>query len=284
MDKKYTREIWKRIMERIDIRYGTRRATIISISVTLILNGIAYFTFLRLWGFDTANQQILSFFIGTVLLEVILLGLFLLSWRYYDVPEEIYNEQKGTIKKIQSDELKITFVEFESINNEGNSGLSMSVKNDETRKITELEARIEMVLKYYFDTKNEISESGWRIQSSENENILGKSEIRPDAQLSGIIVTYSDDFSEVKFGKSQEYFRINSSEAIYKIFIRYDGKIEGETTFRIKNIESDIYVKPSMKLICGAHIASISKIMNEDFEKKFKEYRKREKENKEKVN
>jgi hypothetical protein len=113
MDNKvYTHEIWKRIRERIEMRYGARRATVISIVTPIIINGIAYFVFYRTWGFDVANQQISSFLLGTVILEIALLSSFLFSWRFYDIPEEIFKEQKERLNELEPDLTKIIIIEF----------------------------------------------------------------------------------------------------------------------------------------------------------------------------
>jgi hypothetical protein len=108
MDKnEYVQEIRKRIRERVEMRYGARRAVFISIATPLILNGIAYYVLYKIWGIDAANQNIVTFFIGTVLAEVAILGCFLWSWRFYDVPEEIYREQKNRLEEIDPKLTKI---------------------------------------------------------------------------------------------------------------------------------------------------------------------------------
>jgi hypothetical protein len=109
MDKnKYITEIWKRIREKIEMRYGAKRAVFVSIIAPIIVNAIAYIALYRWWGADTANQQIVSFVIVTIGLEALLLVLFLFFARYYDVPQEIHNEQEKIIEEKQK-----TIADFE---------------------------------------------------------------------------------------------------------------------------------------------------------------------------
>ncbi len=103
----YSHEIWKRIRERVEMRYGARRAVIISIIVPVFLNAVAYFMFRRWWGIDAANQQILAFILGTVSVEIVLLSAFLYFLRFYDVPEEIYKEQKERLIDLDPDLVEI---------------------------------------------------------------------------------------------------------------------------------------------------------------------------------
>jgi len=156
---------------------------------------------------------------------------------------------------------------------EGKNPVFFTVKNYEKRKIIELRARVGFVIKSILNSNNEILEGGWRFDFEKNESILDITDVRPGDFVSGIIATCSEDFSSIKFGKSQNEYSINSEEVIYSIYIKYDGKIEGETIFRENTIDVDIFVKPSKKIICSASIASTTKIINREFEKKFLEYR-----------
>ncbi len=142
MDKnKYIAKIWKRIREKIETQYGTRRAIVISITAPLIVNVVAYIVFYRLWGADTANQQIVSFVILTIGLEALFLGQFLFFARYYDTPQEIHNEQEKTIeekqktiadfeRRLSNKKIKITNVGSKLIKSDVDVELRPTIYND----------------------------------------------------------------------------------------------------------------------------------------------------------
>jgi len=94
----YSHEIHYRLKERLTKLYGTRKAITINIIVTVFANAALYILFLALWSRDTANQQLLSFAIVTVVAQLLIFSFSWLSWRYYVIPAEINREQIETIK------------------------------------------------------------------------------------------------------------------------------------------------------------------------------------------
>jgi len=276
----YKKDIWKKSLsiqrDKSDIRSGAMNILIGAIIILVILI-FPFAHFIK--GNDTIPIWLWGIFGGDIatLIGSIFSPYISAFFNMWNIAEEEYKIQEEEIKKFE-EILKIEHLPLMVTKFENKPSLYLTIKNYGKRKLIELEARLGFVYKFCLNNNSEISECGWRIHYNTIENILDQFEIRPDASYSfGTIVSYSDDFSKIKFGKSQNYTDINSSEAIYTVLIKLDGKIEGEEIFKNKVIEADIFVKPSEKLLCFAAYASTEKIISEDFEEKYLVYREKQK-------
>lgn len=258
---KYIKEVHKRLGEQMKKSLFEEIGLIGYIVIWAISSLIVYLI---------SPLELLSMIMGLVP-TIVLLVYKLINLRIGIIPEEIYSDQLKTIEDYQINELKISQVGFKQEDNDDDHELLIEFNNCETRKIIELEAIAEMVLVYYLDKTNRILYGGWRIPYNKGENILDQSEIRPNIPFFGKIAVCSSDYSKIKFGGSQEYHSIKSSEVIYKVFIRFSGKAEGETVFKNKDISFDIFIKPPKNILSLFNLAKGLNLINKDFIKKFLE-------------
>lgn len=105
---KYQQEVKNRLNKKMKEHYGDKSVWTISTVTLFLLNIIYYFVSYKIWGLETANQNGLGFLIGTILLDVILLSILPLRWKFYEIPEEIYFENK---EEIESKQRKIKTLE-----------------------------------------------------------------------------------------------------------------------------------------------------------------------------
>jgi hypothetical protein len=252
----YSKEVQRRIMERIEMRYGTRRATIISIVSPLIVNGVAYLVFRRLWGTDTANQQILGFCIGTVSLEFVLLGILLFFWRFYDVPEEIYNEQRKTIDSRIPNQLNI-FVGPSPMRGwkmlwkkreRDIRTVYLTVISKETKKIVEFHATRLELLQRTADMEPNLrgatfgpGVNNFRFQW-ENEDVFTSLIPGDKGELLIAELNLTDGYPV--FGQPKSSPLDSDKPSIYEVYIQFRGKLEGETDFGYYNYRTEIYCHP----------------------------------------
>lgn len=239
MEKRYTLEIWKRIKRRIEMRFGTRRATIISIAIPLILNVIAYVVFYRLWDLNTANQQILGFFIGTILVEAALLGAFIFSWRFYDVPEEIYSEQGKFIESLASEQLNLFVSQGGHIFENASDGipriyLLLDVVNMETRKIIDVEARFTQIDQWTEKHPDDRTESNGyfsyrtqRLQWQNGSSVIDLTPGFPETKLKiAVLYCYVPEFMFIHEGVLKPLPELQTN-SLFRVVIELKGKLEG---------------------------------------------------------
>lgn len=277
----YKKDIWNKSLsiqkEKSDIRSGAMNIFIGAIILLFIL--IFPFThFIKgnetipiwLWGIFGGDIAAL---IGSIFSPYILA--FFDMWK---VAAEEHNKQEEIIKNLEKtinpEQLPLLISKIEDQPN-----IHIVIENFGKNKIVELESKIGFVYKFWFNENKEILERGWRIYSHTINNMLDQSAIRPkDLLSSGTIISYSDKYSKVKFGESQNYDEIGLGEVIYTVHIKLDGRIEGEVIFKNKYFEVDIYAKSSEKILCFARHASENKLISRDFENKYLEYREKQRE------
>lgn len=200
--------------------------------------------------------------------------LFLLDMVFF-TPIKIFDEQQEIIKSYQINELKLEFKNIKSWFDKSTNapGLLLLVENQGNKKIIELKATIQRVHKYFLDEREEkILEGFWRSAYNSGENTLEKDSVRPDDVIQGTLISYSEDYKEVKYGNYPIYQEIGSDEAIYKLVVKYKGKVEGELIFKEKEIEVDVYIKPIYKMILLASIASGFNHISQEFREKYDEF------------
>lgn len=98
----YKRRIREKMEKKMADRYGTRRVIPIAIVVLLLIN-VVNFSINKAWNPDDFVHNSIIFFAGTVLLEVLLLSILPIVWRFYEVPEEIYLENIDELNKKQKE-------------------------------------------------------------------------------------------------------------------------------------------------------------------------------------
>jgi hypothetical protein len=132
----YIQEINQRIKKRFETRYGTKKAITINVVATVIVNLALYLLFFFLWGLDAANQQIASFLVLTVALEITILGASWVFWRFYDIPSEINKEQLEKIKELSAAATDMN-IDFELFPRYADGYASIKVYNRESDDITD---------------------------------------------------------------------------------------------------------------------------------------------------
>lgn len=90
----YRREVKERLSKKMEERYGTKSVFFLSLIFLVLVNGLIYFINYKFWGIDSANQSAISFLIGTLLLDFLIVLGFPLIWRFQEIPEEIYIDNK----------------------------------------------------------------------------------------------------------------------------------------------------------------------------------------------
>jgi hypothetical protein len=157
------------------------------------------------------------------------------------------------VKKPKKSEL--LNLEFSDVSQSDNLGkIYLSVVNNGTKKIVDLEARLEEIQQHFL-VKDELLQSFWKILPDKQKNILNKSEAKPGIPLSAIMVSFSSDYSEVFFEGMSKNITVER-ESIFRVKIIYSGKLDGETEFGNKTFDIDLYCNPSKKLFCLATLAS----------------------------
>jgi len=219
----YIQDINQRIKKRFEVRYGTKKAIAINVVATVILNLALYFLFFFLWGQDAANQQIASFLVLTVALEIIILGVSWVFWRFFDIPSEINKEQTEKIKDLSAAAAKIE-IDFELFPRYTDGYASIKVHNRDGNDITDCTLSL-------LDAQ--------KVDESKTESILDK--VNPDnAYISwgggntkkGTIIGKSvSTFNLAKCNGDTFLFLLdNGSEqpltsGLYKFKIAIDGKV-----------------------------------------------------------
>jgi hypothetical protein len=254
----YLKEVWRRIRERVEVRVGTRRTIAITILSPIAVNTFIYFLFSAFWGIDTANQQILGYVIGTVLLEIILLVAFILSWRYYDVPEEIYNEQREIIDSYLPSQLNI-FVGSSPMKGwirEGNKDIRTSyltVISMEKKKIVEFHADRVEFLQRTADMKADIR--GAMFGSALNnvrfewENGQVFTNLIPGDRDELLITEFDPEMGYPVFAQPKLSAPDCNKPSIYEISIQFKGKREGDNDFAYYDYRTEIYCHPEYKIL-----------------------------------
>lgn len=201
---------------------------------------------------------------GTVLLEIVLLATFLLSWRYYEIPQEIYNEQAKRIKQFWPDTLDIIVQDFgiERVSDEDGKYFEefvLEVRSGyKNKQVIELEARVRTVNQTLFDTD---TNEPMTIPFFPDERILwengnGRVNLRPDdrkhIQLGFLAF---DQPQRVYFGERQFTNHLFERESVYQIDVQFMGKLEGETEFRQFNFMQVYYSNPTINRLSIGHRA-----------------------------
>ena len=99
-NKQYIHEIHERFKMKLKARYGTIRNVVIGLGLLAIAEIAVYVVLFRVWGVDSAIQQVVSYIIPLVVSGIVLIGV-VVYWRYYEVPAEIYSEQQHRIKDLE---------------------------------------------------------------------------------------------------------------------------------------------------------------------------------------
>lgn len=104
----YRRKVREKMAEKMAGRYGTRMILPVGIVVLILISIVDYLIYYVFFPSETSFQNAMLFFIGVVLVEVTLLSVLPFSWRFFDIPEEIYLENTEDIKgkKERIDELE----------------------------------------------------------------------------------------------------------------------------------------------------------------------------------
>ena len=95
------RKVKEKMAEKMAGRYGTRMILPVGIIVLILISIVDYLIYYVFLPSDKSLQNVIIFFIGVVLVEVVLLSILPFSWRFFDVPEEIYLENVEDIKEKQ---------------------------------------------------------------------------------------------------------------------------------------------------------------------------------------
>jgi hypothetical protein len=222
----YIHEVNQRIKQRFETRYGTKKAIIINITAAVLLNSLLYFLFFSLWGQDTANQQILSFLVLSVALEIIILGTSWAFWRFSDVPAEIYKEKVETIKELSAAATDAK-IDFELFPRCSDGYASIKIHNQEDDDIDE--GTLSLL-------------SATRIIGEKAESILDR--INPDSAYiswgggntkKGTIIGKSvATFNLALHNKDNFLFLLDNGSkqpvepGLYKLKVAIDGKINGK--------------------------------------------------------
>ena len=99
MVREYREEIKERLSKKMETQYGRKNIWIIGVIVIILVNVVyGYYSFV-FWGIDAAYQNMFEFFVLTVVSGAILFLVLRFYWRFYDIPEEIYIENKISIKE-----------------------------------------------------------------------------------------------------------------------------------------------------------------------------------------
>jgi hypothetical protein len=240
MDKKYSSEIGKRIKQKIEIRFGTRRAIIITITAALIINVIAYIVFRHLWGVNTANQQIFWDVITTVLLAALVFGVSLFFWRFFDIPEEIYNDQNKLLEVTQSSDLNLIVSHGSNIIENAGVGnphiyLTIDVVNKELRKVVDLEARFVTIYQWTEKHPDDRSKSNCylsfrskNLQWQDRKYMINLTPGFPETKLKIAMLNCANSefyFIHEVLTKQVPELQVNS---LYKVVIEFKGRLDGD--------------------------------------------------------
>jgi hypothetical protein len=229
----YVQEINQRIKKRFEARYGTKKAIAINVVATVILNLALYFLLFFLWGKDVANQQIASFLVLTVALEITILGVSWVIWRFVDIPLEINKEHIKRIKELSEEAAKIK-MDFESFPRYADGYASIKVHNRDVNDLTGctlslLDAQIittnktESILDKVNPDNAYIS---WGGGNTKKGTIIGKS-----ASTFNLAKCNGDTFLFLLDNGCEQSLR----PGLYKFKIAIDGKVD-KKKFKRKNI------------------------------------------------
>jgi len=224
--EKYIQDINQRIKQRFETRYGTKKAITINIIVTVLLNFVLYFLLFFLWGQDTANQQILSFLVLSLVLEIVIFGVSWIFWRFFDVPAEINKEQAERIKELSAATTDVK-INFEMFPRDFDGFASIKVHNQESEEINECTLSL-LNAKRIVDDKTESildiinpdsAYISWGGGNSKKGTIIGKS-----VATFNLATHNKDDFLILLDNGSKQPL----APGLYKLEIAIDGKINGK--------------------------------------------------------
>jgi hypothetical protein len=222
----YIHVIYQRIKQRFEIRYGTKKAIIINITAAVLLNSGLYFLFFYLWGQDTANQQILSFLVLSVALEIIIFGASWAFWRFSDVPAEIYKEKIETIKELSAAAADVR-LDFELFPRYFDGYASIKVHNQESDDIEECTLSLLSAIKINGEKTESILDRinpdnvyiSWGGGYSKKGTIIGKS-----AATFNLALHNEDNFLFLLDNGNKQLVE----PGLYKLKVAIDGKKNGK--------------------------------------------------------
>ena len=166
VQKEYWTEVRDRVKDKEKEKNNNKKFNVL-LFIILTLSGFGIHCFL--FGKPEAMKELLVILIYAIP-ALILTPIISIIWRMAQEPALMHDGQKKIIEKYQVDQLKIELIEFKSINDNGNPGLDILIKNCGTYKIVDLEARIDRISKYYLDPRDEIRVSMWIMQHSKSDN------------------------------------------------------------------------------------------------------------------
>lgn len=102
MKKNYKEEIHERIKSRIKEKFGTTKARWFIIIINLLAFSIVCLYSFITWGKDVAVQYIIQTLATFVLIDSIIYFTHILIWRWFSIPQEIFNELSEENENLQS--------------------------------------------------------------------------------------------------------------------------------------------------------------------------------------
>jgi hypothetical protein len=259
-DKTYEDEVGKRLAR----WFKMRRVYLVWFAV---FNVVAFFT---LYGYsyivvgkEYAMQNAFQKIFDLLGYECVIGLGYLVYLAFYEIPAEIYNEQKKVIEENLPVQLALDLEKgtdkFSKDNVEINIA-SLFVTSKEKKKIIELQALVNFEHFYYSTERDFVLQAGYHmfLPLYWNGNELEeKIEMRPETPRLLLV----SEIAKFKSGKNKSiyltmfggsnavYSNDFGKESIFHVKITFQGKLEGEHNFKTKHCDYYLYTKADEKRI-----------------------------------
>lgn len=102
MKKNYNEELHERVKLRVEKNLGTPKFRWFILILNLLIFSAIYFYSLMTWGKDVAIQYFIQTFVAFIVFELILYFGLTFFWKYFSIPEEIFDQQNKEIEDLKS--------------------------------------------------------------------------------------------------------------------------------------------------------------------------------------
>jgi hypothetical protein len=257
----YIQEIKRRMGEKFRMRYGTRVFVLLAIGVYVLANATYFMVELLAFGLDLAVVNLVDNLLPTLFVEAFLIfGLYII-FRFYLIPEEIYNEQSETIRHYKKERLWFDVVDspIETKSTDDGEQIPTAIFrgiNLEKQEIQALQGWIHTVIQYQVDRKNNKVKIRRHSIGQQIDWGDGKTEItlRPQTAQDFEIAELKKPYD--KKSKPRIHFgvgRLNSpdikKESIYVVRMGFSGKLEGNPNYKFTGPTQVLYCYPKKGIL-----------------------------------
>ena len=246
----YQKIVWRRTLSSIRTEYGKYALFLIVAEVLSVL-----LLYLIQWARQSHNVAVQNLTENIFLVVAFNIGLLILivPWiRFFEIPEDIHNEQAKRIDAFWPDDLDLRVYDsgLGEITKENGAKfpalMFTAVSGEKKKKIVELEGQIDSISQTSIDPNGEAMTlpffADQRIVWDDGTTIT---ELRPEDRLD-FVLGFLDtrDPPIMRFGEGGYANWRFRDEAVYQFSMRFMGKLEGGTEFKRFHYMQVLYADP----------------------------------------